>query len=79
MKMVRLLKRFWISRKTLKTRFYECLYSYRAVEHTIEEILDGIEQDFKTILYTRRNPISMDDINVCFKATRNNISLMVFF
>ena len=30
-------------------RFYEGLYAYRAVEHTKEEILDGIGKDVKTI------------------------------
>ena len=59
-------------------RFQEGLYAYRAVQHTKEEILEVIGKDVKTISEHEKealeNPISMDEVNICLKATRNNVS-----
>ena len=58
--------------------FYERIYTFRAVEHTKEEILDGIGKYVKKILEhdteAIENLISMDEINVCFRSPRNNVS-----
>ena len=59
--------------------FQEGLYKYREVEHSNEDILDTIGGNIRTISEIEKealeNPISLEEVNTCLKATRNNVSL----
>ena len=59
-------------------KFYKELYKYREVEHTKEETLNEIGEEVRKISEMEReafeNPISLEEVNTCLKATRNNVS-----